>query len=123
MGWQEWSSYDALALAELVFTRQVTPQELVSQAVMAVQIINPRLEAVLEIFEDIVNYPDKDLPSKDGRLYGIPFFLKDLNARMKGRMQEQGSRLYKGFIAKETDPLVNNFLQGWVSYHRQVDCT
>ena len=111
MGWQEWSNYDALALAELVRTKQVTPQELVSQAVMAVQIINPRLEAVLEVFEDIVNHPDKDSPSTDGKLYGVPFFLKDLNARMKGRMQEQGSRLYKGFVANETDPLVNNFLQ------------
>src|SRR4030042_908103 len=111
MGWQEWSGYDALGLADLVRTKQVTPNELAAQAVMAVQITNPRLEAVLEVFEDIVNHPNKDSPNKEGKLYGVPFFLKDLNARMKGRMQEQGSRLFKGFVANETDPLINNFLQ------------
>ena len=111
MGWQEWSSYDALNLANLVRTKQVTPKELAAQAVRAVQLTNPRLEAVLEVFEDIINQPDKGSPSKEGKLYGVPFFLKDLNARMKGRLQEQGTKLYKGFIASETDPLVENYLR------------
>jgi amidase len=111
MGWQEWSNYDALGLAELVQTKQVTPQELACQVVKAVQILNPRLEAVLEIFEDAVDNPDIDCPNRDGRLYGVPFFLKDLNARLKGRLQEQGSRLFKGYVARETDPLIENFLR------------
>jgi amidase len=110
MGWQEWTSYDGLGLAELVKTNQVTPQELVFQVAKAVQLLNPRLEAVLEIFEDVVANPNIDYPNQNGKLYGVPFFLKDLNARMKGRLQEQGSRLYKGFTASETDPLVDNFL-------------
>jgi Asp-tRNA(Asn)/Glu-tRNA(Gln) amidotransferase A subunit family amidase len=97
MGWQEWSGYDALGLAELVRTKQATPQELASQALQAVRVINPILEAVIEVFEDVAADPDKDSPSKDGKLYGVPFFLKDLNARMKGRLQEQGTKLFKGF--------------------------
>jgi amidase len=111
MGWQEWSKFDGLGLAELVHSKQVTPLELACQAVKAVQILNPRLEAVLEIFEDVVDNPNIDCPNLDGRLYGVPFFLKDLNAGLKGRLQEQGSRLFKGYVAKETDPLIENFLR------------
>jgi amidase len=33
---------------------------------------------------------------------------------MKGRLQEQGTKLFKGFIASETDPLIENFLQSGV---------
>jgi amidase len=110
MGWQEWSKYDALGLAELVQSKQVTPRELASQAVSAVLKLNPILEAVIEIFDDVVDDPEINRPRHDGSLYGVPFFLKDIYARLKGRLQEQGSRLFKGYIAQETDPLVDNFL-------------
>jgi len=111
MDWHEWARYDALGLAELVRTRQIAPAELARQAARATEILNPRLEAVLEIFKDVVENPDVDRPSRDGKLYGVPFFLKYLNARLKGRRQEQGSRLLKGYVAEETDPLTENFLR------------
>jgi len=111
MSWQEWSHYDAFGLAELVHTKQVTAGELACQTVKAVEIINPMLEAVLEIFMDSVENPNLDHPNLVGKLYGVPFFLKDLNARMKGRLQEQGSKLFKGYVAEETDPLIENFLR------------
>jgi amidase len=111
MGWKEWSKYDALGLAGLVHSKQVTPQELACQAVNAVQTLNPRLEAILEIFEDVVDNPNVDSPSREGRLYGVPLFLKDITAKLKGRLHEQGSKLFKGYVAKETDPLIDNFLR------------
>jgi amidase len=111
MGWKEWSNYDAMGLAKLVQSKQVTPQELARQTVRAVQILNPRLEAILEIFEDAVDNPNIDSPNCNGSLYGVPFFLKDITAKLKGRLHEQGSKLFKGYVAQETDPLVENFLQ------------
>ena len=34
--------------------------------------------------------PDIDLPKKEGALYGVPMFLKDLGSGLKGRTQDSG---------------------------------
>ena len=48
MGWAEWGRHDGVALAELVRTRQVSAQQVVTQAAAAVARLNPKLEAVIE---------------------------------------------------------------------------
>lgn len=92
--WEEWASRDALGLAELVRNQEVSPEELAWQAAAAVQALNPRLNAVLEVFEDRLE-PLDDLPA-DGAFRGVPFFLKDIGAALEGRLQEQGSRFFAG---------------------------
>jgi amidase len=80
--------------------KAVTPAELAAQAEAAVARLNPKLEAVLEVFADVVADPNADRPERDGALYGVPMFLKDL-----------GSGLKKGNVAKATDPTVENYLR------------
>ena len=80
MSWEEWHKHDAVALADLVRARKVTPKELSAQAAEAVARIDPQIEAVLGLYEDVVADPDRDGPSKEGRLYGAPMFLKDLGS-------------------------------------------
>jgi amidase len=116
MSWAEWGRHDATALAELVRRKAVAPAELAAQAAAAVARLNPRLEAVLEVFEDVLADPDAASPetggpAKDGALHGVPMFLKDLGSALKGRKQESGAKLYKGTIAKATDPTVENYLR------------
>jgi amidase len=72
--------------------------------------IDPQIEAVLGFYEDVVAEPDKDGPSKEGRLYGVPMFLKDLGSGLAGRRQESGSKLFKEHVLEATDPLVANYL-------------
>ncbi len=110
MGWAEWGKHDAVALARLVKRKAVTPAELAAQAEAAVARLNPKLEAVLEVFADVVADPNADRPERDGALYGVPMFLKDLGSGLKGRKQESGAKLYKGNVAKTTDPTVENYL-------------
>src|SRR6266404_4570161 len=110
LSWAEWGKHDAVALAALVKQKAVTPAELAAQAEAAVARLNPKLEAVLEIFTDVVADPNADRPEKDGALYGVPMFLKDLGSGLKGRKQESGAKLYKGNVAKTTDPTVENYL-------------
>ena len=111
MSWEEWSRHDGVALAALVRRKQVTARELARQAARAVELLNPRLAAVLEVFEDVVRKPDTDRPSRDGALYGVPMFLKDLGSGLKGRRQDSGSQLFKGHVVPATDPAVENYLQ------------
>ena len=65
---------------------------------------------MLGLYDDVVADPDKDGPSKEGRLYGVPMLLKDLGSGLAGRTQEAGSKLFKDHVAEATDPLVENYL-------------
>ena len=111
MSWEEWRKHDALALAGRVRAGEVTPKELSAQAMEAVARLDPVIEAVLGMYEDAVADPDRDGPSKTGRLYGVPMLLKDLGSGLAGRKQESGSRLFKDHVVKATDPLVANYLR------------
>ena len=111
MSWSEWSAHDGVALAGRVRGGELRADEVVAQAVAAVERVDGRLEGVLEIFEDVVRDANANRPARDGALYGVPLFLKDLGSRMAGRTQESGSRLMRGNVSEVTDPLVENFLR------------
>jgi len=111
MSWKEWGKHDAVAAANLVRAKETTPRELAAQAAEAVARLDPAIEAVLGIYADVVADPDRDGPSKTGRLYGVPMLLKDLGSGLAGRQQESGSRLFKDHIVTATDPLVANYLR------------
>src|SRR5579864_6269349 len=91
LSWDEWASHDATALAALVKAKKVTPRELATQAAAAVRRLDGKLQAVLGLYDDVLENPDKDGPSRDGLLYGVPIFLKDLGSGLAGRTQESGS--------------------------------
>src|SRR6266851_3606569 len=99
MSWDKWARHDATALAAEVRAGRVTPRELAEQAAEGVARLNPKVNAVIEIFADTLANPDTDHPNKDGALYGVPMFLKDL-----------GSGLTRGTVLKATDPTIENFL-------------
>jgi amidase len=121
MGWEEWLKHDATSLSGLVRSGQIAARDVVAQAAAGVARVDGRLNGVLEVFDDVVADPDTDRPARDGRLYGVPILLKDLGSRLKGRRQESGTRLLKGNVSKETDPLVENFLAaGLVPFGRST---
>jgi amidase len=111
MTWQEWAQHDGLGLAGLVKRREVTPRELAAQAAVAVEHLNPRIDAVLEVFQDVLADPEADRPAKDGAFFGVPTFLKDAASGLKGRVQESGSALMRGYVVPATDPTVENLLR------------
>lgn len=111
MSWEEWHRHDAVALADLVRSKKIASKELSAQAAAAVARTDPQIEAVLGLYEDAVADPDRDHPSTDGRLYGVPMFLKDLGSGLAGRKQESGSKLFKDHVVEATDPLIENLLR------------
>lgn len=94
----EYCDYDATGLAELVRQGEVQARELALLAAEGVEKINPSLNAVIEVFRDRVEGLDES-SFPDGPFRGVPFFLKDLGPRQKGRRQDGGSRLTQGYIA------------------------
>ena len=109
MSWAEWGKLDATAMARLLGAKQVTPAEVAAQAAKAVELLNPKLNCVVEVFDDVVTNPLKDGMNPVGPFHGVPMFMKDASSVMKGRLQESATAFLKGNRAEKDSPLVRNF--------------
>ncbi|WP_274628134.1 amidase [Arvimicrobium flavum] len=84
---------DAVALAESVARGDVTPGELLDEALKRVEALNPAINAVTMLQEGVARRLIADgLP--DGPLKGVPFLLKDLGAEAVDFPSNNGSRLF-----------------------------
>ena len=109
MSWDEWLQLDATAMAALVASKEVTPSELAIQCNAAVERVNPKINAVLEVFEDVLENPYKDGMNPKGAFHGVPCLMKDIGSGMKGRLQENGVLFMKGCRVDQDAPLTENF--------------
>ncbi len=91
MTWSEWASHDALGIANLVKSGDLSIHEVADQTMHAVHALNPRLNAVLEFYYDRLADP---LPSQlpDGIFHGAPYFFKDVGVAEQGRINEWASK-------------------------------
>ena len=94
MNLAEFSSYDALGLADLVRRREVTPHELATLVAKGVERIDGTLNAVVELYEDRLAGA---LDLVDGPFAGVPTLVKDLYHGEAARLCENGSRLSSGW--------------------------
>ncbi|SFK14268.1 amidase [Bradyrhizobium sp. Gha] len=101
MSWEEWMQYDALGLAELLRSKEATPREVASQVAAGIAKVNPAINAVIELFDDVVDEPLRDGMNPDGFFAGVPFLIKDLGPTLKGRKQEMGSLLMQGNVSSD----------------------
>jgi len=108
MNLEEYSRCDGVALAELVRRREVSPKELVQLFMKAVEKVNPRINAIIEVYQDRVEGLD-DRMILSGPFAGVPFLMKDIGSGEGGRLQESGSRLMKGYVADKDSFLTTFF--------------
>ncbi|MBB6305577.1 MULTISPECIES: amidase [unclassified Rhizobium] len=92
----EYIEFDATGLASLVETGKLTPKELARLAQIATERFNPHLNAIIEFYDDAENVPG----AAAGPFHGVPFLRKDAGASESGRLQERGSRLFRGYRAE-----------------------
>ena len=88
----EYLASDATGLGALVNAGEVTAAELAALARQAHDRVNPRLNGILEFYQDA---EEIDGPAA-GPFAGVPFLRKDIGATEKDRLQENGSRLFAG---------------------------
>ncbi len=104
----EYVEQDGLGLAELVRAGQVTPAELLDVACTALAEVNPRLNAVVEVFrEDAEQEIARGLP--DGPFRGVPFLVKDFGLGVRGRRTRMGSRLFASFVCPIDTELMGRY--------------
>jgi amidase len=86
MNLAEYSKCDGIALADMVRRGETSPKELVDLFVEAVEKVNPRINAIIEVYLDRVKTID-ELSKFSGPYAGVPFLMKDIGAHEAGRRQ------------------------------------
>ncbi|HET7482678.1 MAG TPA: amidase [Actinomycetota bacterium] len=90
----ELSDLDATAQAQLVRDGEVSPAELVEDAIARIEKLNPELNAVIHpMFDQARAAARAELP--DGPFRGVPMVLKDLDGSIAGEPFHCGNKLMK----------------------------
>ena len=103
-----YGDYDALGLAELVRKREITPRELMEDALGAIQQLNPQLNCVVgDLSAQAERALDAGLPN--GLFTGVPFLIKEIGLQAAGSPFRMGSKLCDGFVPQADTELMRRF--------------
>jgi amidase len=97
----EYDRFDALGLAALVARGEVSPCELLEEAIRRTEALNPHLNAVILRLDDHARRLASG-PLPDGPFRGVPFLLKDIMQAYAGVPLTSGSRALAGFVRRAT---------------------
>lgn len=112
MRFEEYRSHDAVSLAALVASAQVSPDELLDTALGAAA-TRRDVNAVVAVLEGHARAATAaGLPP--GPLTGVPFALKDLWTQMAGAPTSNGSRLFAGRVAARDSEIVTRLRRAGV---------
>lgn len=104
----EYDQYDGLGLAELVRSKQVSPAELVEEAIRRIEQYNPKLNAVVYKMYDYARQAAQGrIP--EGPFRGVPFLVKDLISTIAGVPTGSGNRLLKNIPMQTDSELVKRY--------------
>lgn len=88
---KEYTQYDALGLAKLVKSGDVSAKELLDTAIARANKLNPKLNAIIHRFDERA-YDASQTGLPDGAFSGVPYLLKDLSFYFEGEPLTMGSR-------------------------------
>jgi amidase len=101
---------DATGQAELVRRNELSPVELVDDAIARIEKLNPQLNAVIhELFDRARAEAAGELP--DGPFRGVPFLLKDLTAELAGTPLSEGLAFSGAYTSTVTQELTRRYVQ------------
>jgi amidase len=106
-GFAEYARFDAVGLSELVRTRQASAAELVEEAILRIERVNPSLNAVVERLYEAARQEAGRVSV--GPLQGVPFATKNLLAAVQGVPLTGGSRFFKSFVPDHDSELVSRY--------------
>ena len=105
----EYMSFDATALADLVARKEVAATELLDLARQRAREVNPRLNAIVRRLGDVADARACD-PDLRGPFAGVPFLIKDLEQQYRGFPSSGGSRALANDVADQHSLVTQRFL-------------
>ena len=104
----DYHNYDGLGLANLVRTKQISPVELVEEAISRIEEHNPKINAVIyRMYDQARKSARGALP--EGSFTGVPFLLKDMHATVEGVPTSCGTRLLKNIPQPHDSEIVRRY--------------
>ncbi len=108
MAFSEYADFDGLGLAHLVRRGEVTPLELLEEAIARIEKNNPKLNAIVyKAYDEARAVAKGKLP--DGPFKGVPFLIKDINLDVAGWPMTNGSALVAGYVSPEDAELTRRY--------------
>jgi amidase len=104
----DYESHDALGLAELVASGQVSASELLDAAIERAERYDPRINA---LSQKLYNHGRRAIAAglPEGAFRGVPFLLKDVSVLLAGTVTTQGSRLFTDNLADHDSTIVARY--------------
>ena len=94
----EYAEFDAMGLAELVSKGEVTPSELLSEALTRADKAQAELNCFAKMFPEIAEAQIAEgIP--DGPFKGVPYPTKDLGVAIKGAPLTNGAQAWKDYVS------------------------
>ena len=101
----EFERYDGLGLAELIRTKEVTPEEVLTATLERIDARNSAVNAVVTRMDDQARAAIRaGLP--DGPFKGVPYLLKDLGALYTDVVTSFGSTLFASYVPDHDSEIV-----------------
>ncbi|MDE2378894.1 amidase [Bradyrhizobium sp.] len=108
MGFKDYGKYDAVGLAGLVRSKDVSATELLDEAIARTEKIDPKINAVVvKHYDHARQQIARGLPA--GPFTGVPFVLKDLEL-LQGTRTTFGASIYQNDVADHSGTLAQRFL-------------
>ncbi|MEO0721977.1 MAG: amidase [Pseudomonadota bacterium] len=105
---KDYAEYDALGLAELVRTKQVTPDELLTEARKRAETVQAELNCFSNMFEGAGEAQIR-AGLEDGPFTGVPYPIKDLGISLKDWPMTNGSVAWKDNIEPQDSVLAERY--------------
>jgi amidase len=108
MAFKEYNSYDGFGLADLVRKGEVSPSELVEEAIERIERHNPKLNAVVyKAYDEAREAAKTELA--DGPYKGVPFLIKDIDLPVRGWPMTNGSAYLRNYVSNEDCELTRRY--------------
>ncbi|MBS0472784.1 MAG: amidase [Proteobacteria bacterium] len=108
MAFSEYADFDGTGLAHLVRRGDVTPLELLDEAIARAERHNPTLNAIVyKAYDEARQVAKGKLP--DGPFKGVPFLIKDIGMEVAGWPMTNGSALLEGYVSQHDSELTRRY--------------
>jgi amidase len=108
MTFQEYDTFDGLGLAHLVRRKEISPLELLDEAIARVERNNPKVNAVVyKAYDEARKTASGKLP--DGPFKGVPFLIKDISMAVAGWPMTNGSAYLKNYVSPHDSELTKRY--------------
>ena len=106
--YDDYTSFDATDLAELVRRKEVKPVELVESAIDSIERLNPLINAVVTPMYELALKAASG-PLGGAPFAGVPFLLKDVLAEYAGVRFTEGTAFLRDYVSEEDSELVARY--------------